>query len=243
MRSIRGAIIPGLGMASFELPDIPDVIRLENPEVNGASSLGESYSLEDMAEVHLRSISQRVDAQQPLILAGMSMGGMILSVLASKFRAQLPLKTRFIFFVTSANMAKNPAIPESLLKSWMSVKIGNLDGFRLVFEPLFSPHFVDHRSQVVENYVRFRAHGENGLSPQGFKRHVKAVLQFEGEKHFSSVDPKECTFIHAQDDSIFTETHWADLKKLCPGTHKVVERCGHMINLERPDLIRSEVGA
>lgn len=70
-------------------------------------------------------------------------------------------------------------------------------------------------------------------------RQVAAVLQFDGKKYYSDVDPKECRFVHGHDDRIFNKIHVNGLKKLVPqAEHEVINELGHMVNIEKPELFK-----
>ena len=82
-----GVVIPGLAIAADEMPLIPGLLALDNPEAGGACRLPEDYTLEQVAECHIRYLGEhREEFTDDLKLIGMSMGGMILSIMASKFR-------------------------------------------------------------------------------------------------------------------------------------------------------------
>jgi pimeloyl-ACP methyl ester carboxylesterase len=234
-----GAVIAGLAMSARELPDLPQFIKLENPEIHGTATLPDNYTLEDIALRHLEQLKRiQVPEGQTLKLIGMSMGGMILSILASKYRDQLPAKTKFLFLVTSPNLPSNPAVPESLLASWMGVTPGNEQDFKRIMEPMFSPSFVRSHPEVVMDYVRYRATGQNGQRPKAFMKQLSALRKFNGVEFFSKIDQQNSTFVGGGSDLILGPNHNKDLKQLAPlAKHIEVADMGHMINLERPDLI------
>jgi surfactin synthase thioesterase subunit len=96
--------------------------------VNDGTQLGDSYSVEDIAETHLRTILEIASSNDDFVVLGMSLGGMIAAVLASKFRVQLPPRCTFKFLVTSANTPAHRAITPAMLTDWIQVKFGDVAG-------------------------------------------------------------------------------------------------------------------
>jgi pimeloyl-ACP methyl ester carboxylesterase len=235
---IRGVAIPGLGMAAAELPDISGLVRLENPEIGDGPRLGdESYSLGDLARGHADWISRNVPADSELWVIGMSMGGMIASILASELRGLLPNRTHFLFLVTSANTGALPAISDDRLASWQVARPGSVESFRMVMTPFFSPSFMLERSQEAETYFRYRASGGNRQSPKAFLRQVAAIRGFDGGASFGRLDPAEATFVTGDEDLVLGPPHGRLLRELLPrAKHLTLPRVGHMINIERSEI-------
>ncbi|MGZ3782741.1 MAG: hypothetical protein ACXVCY_19010 [Pseudobdellovibrionaceae bacterium] len=86
MSNSWGVAIPGLAMHNSEIPDIPGLLALQNPEVGDGVTLDSKYSLYDVAEIHLKEInailSNRSASKEKFWIIGMSMGGMVNSILA-----------------------------------------------------------------------------------------------------------------------------------------------------------------
>lgn len=231
-------MIPGLAMAAAELAVLDGVRGLDNPGVGGVSDFAESYVLEDVAEFHLRTIQRDHSNTDQLALVGMSMGGMILSILASRYREKLPKDTRFLFLVTSPNLPTNPAISDDLLTSWFAVDPERRGDMARILRPMFSQNFRDRCPERVEDYVDYRFAGGNQQSKEAFVKQMRALMVFQGEASFSKIDPKEATFIGGAQDEILGPTHNADLRRLCPeARHLEISDLGHMINIEQPQRI------
>ncbi|MGZ3771598.1 MAG: hypothetical protein ACXVCP_18835 [Bdellovibrio sp.] len=116
MSHLWGVAIPGLAMHNSEIPAIPGLLALQNPEVGDGVNLDSKYSLNDVAEIHLKAIkailSDNSTNRDNFWIIGMSMGGMVNSILASELRSKLPANIKFGFFVTTANLSSNQAVPE-----------------------------------------------------------------------------------------------------------------------------------
>lgn len=237
---MQGLLLPGLAMAAHEMPTISGVVALNHPEVCGQPGCGVSYSLEDVALFHVKHIeSLVVDHSKPFVVMGMSMGGMITSILASTFRARLPKKSCFAYFVTSPNLKSNPAVPEEVLREWFSVKPGNIDDFKRILLPMFGNKFRSENPERCLQYVRYRCAGENKQNSEAFLRQLKALRSFDGHHYFSNINPQESIFVGGSDDQVLGPKHSSDLRELCPeASHEEIQELGHMINIERPDLIQ-----
>ncbi len=241
--NIWGIAIPGLAMNCNELPIVPGMLRLQNPEVGNGETFSSAYTLEEVALLHARKIAElKIDAAQKfhvigMSMGGMSMGGMIVSILATKYRQFFPLNSRFQIFVSSPNFADSEALPNALIQDWLNVRRGNVVDFRRTLKPSFSKSFLNSHSNEFEAYVQYRIRGENGQTPRGFMRQVAAIQAFGGEKYYPELNPKECRFVNGLDDDIFGAAHRAAQKRLAPEVRFLeIKNMGHMVHLERPDL-------
>src|SRR5262245_58182389 len=102
-----GALIPGLSVAARELPRIPGVLALENPEVGAGVRLDRDYTLEEVAEMHVDKIRD-ADLAGEITIGGYSMGGMILAIMATLFRSRLPRKLKLVFLMTAPRFPELP---------------------------------------------------------------------------------------------------------------------------------------
>lgn len=232
--SIWGVAIPGLGMAAGELPALPGLLRLDNPEIGSGAAFDGMYTLEDVAARHAAAIgAASVDASEAFWVIGMSMGGMIAAILASTYRPVLPPTTRFLFLVTSANLPGAPAVSAETLAGWQRARPGDVGSWSDVMGPFFGASF--RGTPEAEAYFAYRAAGENGQSPRAFMRQVTALRAFDGARHFGALDGARSWFIGGGADEVLGPRHNADLKRLAPGAnHQEWAGVGHMINLERP---------
>jgi surfactin synthase thioesterase subunit len=95
-------IIPGLAMRAAEIPKINNVFVLENPEIGDGINLHVPYAIEELAAIHVKSILRHLhNTDDTHLFVGMSMGGMILSVIAAIYRSTLPPASRFTYVVPS----------------------------------------------------------------------------------------------------------------------------------------------
>lgn len=232
-------IIPGFTMHKKEFPELHDVMCLQNPEVGTIEVWKQSYSLKDVAEYHLETILKLLTPNKPLKILGMSMGGMILSILGSIYRDKLPKETQFIFLVTSMNSDNMPAITDIQWQEWMNVGFGDVSSFEKALTPFFSPDFVKNNPEAALDYFQYKAFGKNEQTPQSIFKQGVAVMQFNGEKYFTKLKDEECIFYHGEDDLIFDQNHQKHLKANLPeAIHKVIPNCGHMVTIERPDFFK-----
>jgi pimeloyl-ACP methyl ester carboxylesterase len=237
---LRGICIPGLAMTARDLPLPEGVVALDNPEIGQGPSFGRSYALEEVAELHARAVGQMVARDERLVVCGMSMGGMIVAAMATEFRAHLPRKCQFHFLVTTPNRPENPSIPDELVASWTTVRRGNVGDFERILSPFFSPQFRTRHPEVAQVYYAYRARGGNGQSPSAFYRQMNAVRTFPAYAYFARLDPATAHFVGGAEDAILGPSHNRDLRDLCPDAQHTEVKClGHMINIERPDIVRS----
>jgi pimeloyl-ACP methyl ester carboxylesterase len=219
-------------MTADELPAVPGLLRLENPEIgDGVAMPPDPYGLRDIAAL--------CDPDAPLHVLGMSMGGMIAGWLATEYRALLPRETRFVLAVTSANTPAAPALPDAVLAAWRQARAGSLEDYETIMRPFFSRAFRERRPDVFAAYVRYRATGGNRQAPRAFLRQIAALRSFEGERVFGAVDPAEARFVAAAEDRAFNAAHVAELRRVAPRVPlTLLEGVGHMLNLERPHLFQ-----
>lgn len=233
----RGVMIAGLGMSARELPAIDGFQRLMNPGVGGVADFNHDYSVMDVASFHAKQI-ESIEKHDPFVAIGMSMGGMVLSVLATKYRHLFPEETKFLYLVTSANSGSLPAVPDALMKDWFTAKPGNVRDFERIMSPFFSRTFLAKNPARAAEYFSYRALGHSGQTPKSFVKQLNALRGFLGEDYFSKVQAHESIFIGGADDRILGPAHNRILKNLAQdATHHEVADLGHMINIERPDLI------
>lgn len=237
-----GIAIPGLAMASTELPSIPGLCRSDNPEVGQGMTLEAQYSLQDVAELHVRQVEKLTrHSEEPFLVIGMSMGGMIASLLATEFRSRLPRNTRFLFLVTSSNSAELPAIPEPLLDQWLSIRSRSPEEFERSLSVLFSDSFRQKSPQTVSEYFRYRSRLGNHQRAKSFLRQVTALRAFAGDDAFSKIDPRESYFIGGAADRLLGPLHNARLQQIVPEAfHRELPDIGHMINLEYPEVFQAK---
>lgn len=237
MSQYWGIAIPGIAMQASELPDIPGLLRLENPEVGTECKPYLRYTLEDIAEKHTQTIQKIASSQDKLICIGMSLGAMILAIMATKYSKELPNNTQFRFLVTSANTLNTPIMSEEMLNRWLHVDQGDFATYENVLSYFFSETFKELNHKDFLSYVSYRAAGDNNQSARAFLKQLKAMMRFDGEKYFAKLTPNQCVFIGSQQDHVLGPKHSAELKRLCPkATHVEVSTLGHMVNLEAPEL-------
>lgn len=231
-----GVAIPGLGMAAEELPPVPGLVRLDNPEIgHGPRIDAPSYTLRDVAELHASRIEALPAKSDTFWVIGMSMGGMIASILASELRSRLPARTRFALLVTSANTKAVPAVSDAMLTAWSHARPGDAESFRLVMHDFFSEAYRTSHPDAVNAYYDYRASGANRQTPRAFMRQVTALRTFDGERHFQAFEPNEVTIVTGEADRLLGADHGTEMRRLAPlARHVALPGIGHMINLEDP---------
>lgn len=236
--TLRGVIIPGLAMSAAEVNAGPDVCVLDNPEVGDGITLDRDYDLDEVAEIHAGALAAIDLADRPTTLCGISMGAMVLAIIATRHRHRLPRRSRFVFFVTTPNLPSNPAITPSLVDSWRQARPGDVRSFSQTLSSMFGATFLAHEPAKADAYFEFRATGGNRQSGRAFFRQVDAIRRAELGGAFAALDGSECEFIGGADDRLLGPSHSRDLQHLCPtATHREVHGMGHMIHYERPDLL------
>ena len=233
-----GVAIPGLCMNAAELPRLSGLLCVNNPEVGDGDKMDRFYTLEDCAKKHLLTIQTLIKNDQletHFTLMGMSMGGMILSILATKFRDQLPLNTQFRFFVTSPNVKElNPNSTAQLFK-WIRGLPRSEKNLSPIVEQVFSHSYLKNHPDAISNYARYLSSGGNKQSLWQLIRQINAVRRFKGDPYFSKLDPKSSTFIGGKEDRLFGPKHNIALRNLIPSAiHIEVSDLGHMIHIEAP---------
>jgi len=240
----RGVSLAGLAMAASELPKIDNIIALENPEIGNGVAMSGTYTLEDVAELHLPAVLEHARGEEEFFVVGMSMGAMIAAILATRFRSKLPKKTRFRFLVTSPNSEKNPAVTPQLLEDWKAARFDDTAIFSKLLTPFFSDRFRTQHSKEFMQFVQYRARGENKQRASAFRRQTAALKAFRGIEVFGKVDPNEVEFVGGAEDHIFGPAHSAELRVICPDAeHFERIELGHMVNLEAPELFDPAFGA
>lgn len=237
--------IPGLGMNIGEVKLPSTSFGLQNPgfAMDNPVHFSQEYDLEAVASFHLIEIIKRYDRSKPLTLVGMSLGGMILSIIAAKFRHHLPEKTNFIFYMTSSNSKSLPLLSQKTLESWSAVKPGDEADFARILRPFFSSKYIKENEEQFNQYVRYRAHGYNRQTGKAYLFQLGALLRFDGDECFSSLNSETATFFYGEEDFIVNHEQMNHLKSLSPmANHVVIPALGHMIHIERPDLILKDVG-
>jgi pimeloyl-ACP methyl ester carboxylesterase len=237
---LRGLFVPGLAMAADELPTMSAVLALDNPEVGRGPALGRPYTLEEVAEIHVRRLERERPEADPLVVCGMSMGGMIVAIMASLLRSRLPSRCAFHFLVTTANTPDNPAAADALVAGWGRIRPGVVDDFERGLSTLFSARFVHDCPAAVSAYYAYRASGGNRQTSRAFYRQLAALRACPAHEYFAAVDPAEARFVGGADDRLLGPAHNNDLRRICPGArHEEIAGLGHMVHLERPDVVKA----
>ena len=220
-------------MNAAELPDIHGLVRLQHTGFDGTADFDTPYTLEDLADYHLKTILSQVSATDEILVIGMSMGGMVASVLGSKLRNHLPAKTRFRFLVTSANPPELPCITKSMLTQWYKARPGDPASFAEILTPFVGKAFRASHPDFTQNYFEYRATGKNGQSSKSFIKQLTAVTSFDGTAYFAGLNADEIEFIHGGSDEIMSTPHHEVLRQLQPrASHHIVPSMGHMANFE-----------
>ena len=232
--SVTIVVIPGLSMHRQEIPPAAGTLVLQNPGVDDAPDLADGYRLEEVAALHGKALKAHALADDVLVI-GMSMGGAILSVLATQHRDALPSKARFRFLVTTANTPAVPAASDATLREWSRGRFGEIDTFREILAPFFSEKFRREHPDRAEAYYRYRAFGENRQSAKAFYRQVTAIRAFDGSPYFGALDPANAEIVCGAEDYVLGPPHHRELHRLAPAVpFHVVPDLGHMANLEAP---------
>jgi pimeloyl-ACP methyl ester carboxylesterase len=235
----HGVCIPGLSVAAREFPRVPGMLTLENPEVGAGVRLERDYTLEEVAEMHVATLGATFSMKDELTLCGYSMGGMILSIMATVFRSKLPLKTKFVFLMTSPNLPElvepnDPASGERV----RTVRHGTEEEYAAALRPYFSDEFLVQQPRRFAAYVRYRTYGLNGQTSQSLFRQLLAMQRCRAHEYFTRIENAVCTFIGSSADRIFGRKQNAALASLCPSArHVELSGVGHMIHHERPSVI------
>lgn len=239
--NVWGVAIPGLAMRAEELPDIPGLLRLENPEIGNGVRLTSSYTLEDVAELHLKSINELSLSDSKLSVIGFSLGAAVAQILASRFRSLLPAQTTFRFLAPTLNTESAPAAPDELIVRWKDAEPGNVDVYRRLLVDFFSTRFQEIRGSEFETYVKYRALGENLQSDRAFRRQTAALRSFRGSDYICAIDPQESLFMRGAEDKVFPPQHMNEIIQLLPQARvREIEGAGHMLHLEAPWVFAAE---
>ena len=170
---------------------------------------------------------------------GMSMGGMILSCIASSYADKLPDNTEFYFLVTTPNNTQAEAIPDIVVQRWMSVNPEREESLKNILRPFFSKGFLQDSPEKAEQYFRYRFQGENLQSPHAFMKQMAALRALNAENYFKAIAQERSIFIGGGSDYVLGKRHNDELRRICPeAKHIVIEDLGHMINLEAPNVIQ-----
>jgi pimeloyl-ACP methyl ester carboxylesterase len=239
-----GVAIPGLAMNNIELPDIPGLLRLQNPEVGDGPLLSGDYSLEQVAEYHLETIlSLNLPPGTSFEIMGISMGAMIAAILGTRYRSRLPKAARFRLLSTSPNLDENPAIIPDYTQMFLACKRGDPESFASNLGLLFSQTYRLTNPKAVQEFFQYRAAGGNQQSGKALFRQLAAIRGFRGKDIIPSLNASECTFISGDEDEVFGERHRLDLVSLLPAArHHLVNQLGHMSSIEKPLLYREFYG-
>lgn len=235
-------IIPGLSMSSVEFAEITNCIILENFEIGtNTRETKEAYTLEDQAKEHVEEILKNIEEHRPdkIRIMGMSMGGMILSCIASAHADKLPANTEFYFLVTSPNNEQAETIPNIVVQKWMTIDPENEDSVRKATLPFFSEQFLNNYPEKVEQYCKYRFERKNLQSPHAFMKQMAALRSFKAENYFKAIPQERCIFIGGGSDYVLGKRHTNELMRICPeAQHMVIENLGHMINIEAPRVVQ-----
>lgn len=220
-------------MQARHLPDIPGLLRLDNPELGEGHSFGRFYSMEEAAECHVRKLKSLKDQlETPFTLMGMSMGGMLLSILATKFRSELPTQCQFRFLVTSPNERDLPSLPWSRILRWARALPRTPSSMEKLVSGFFGEEYRKTNAEFMKGYYRDTAY-HHEQSFQSLVRQIHALRRFKGAHYFPQVNPKEAIFIGGGADTILGPLHNKKLKALVPeAIHHELPKIGHMIHLE-----------
>ncbi|MFN8391641.1 MAG: alpha/beta fold hydrolase [Bdellovibrionota bacterium] len=232
-----GFAIPGLAMAASELPPVEGLFPLENPEIGDGVVIGSTYTLEDIADMHLQTIRRSARNAESLTLIGISMGAMIVAILATERREKLPSKLEVRLLSAAANTYENPAVPDAFIEEWRSVHPGDEQSFERALRRFFSPQFREQHPERFSDYVRYRSSGRNRQSEKALRRQTAALRAFHGASYYPRLDPDEANFHAGAEDDIFGASYQDELRRMVPGARfEIIREAGHMLHMEQPNL-------
>ncbi|MCB0364161.1 MAG: alpha/beta fold hydrolase [Bdellovibrionaceae bacterium] len=239
-------ILPGLALHPLEFAYLKSARILENPGFYSPhspeefNSLPEKYSLEDVAEIQARIVSSSVKLNSKITLVGFSMGGMILSIMATKYRHLLPKNTKFVFVNTSPNLKSNPVLTPEILSQRKLSSESLPEFFSRTLQPFFSDRFIAEGQRYTE-YVDYRANPDVIMPVAEYVKQVEAILAFDGESYYKKLNPSEVRFVFSEADKLIHQGHIDDTKRLVPGAEiEIVKGAGHMIHVEKPDVFKKK---
>lgn len=182
---------------------------------------------------HVEDLHQLLDHLQiaQADLVGFSHGARI----ALGFATTYPERLRRLV-VTSAT-AKSTALSRTIIRSWLEVvKTGGLHALSWTsLTHILGPTFLEQNERFLTNIVRASV---DRNSPEGVRLLLEGLIDFPPLDDLAGKISAPTLVISADQDPLVTTQGARELARLCNGTHRLVEDCGHTIPVEKPQLFR-----
>lgn len=226
-----------------QIASLADIARVVAPDLRGHGDSEtapspdgdpQTYSM----DLHARDCAALLDAmdiQQPVVIAGLSMGGYI----ALSFYRQYP--ERIAGLVLAATRAGSDSA-DSVLNRMEAVELARHSGIEAIAETmlpkLFSPHSYDTLPDLIPNV-----------------RNIMQTISLEGVAgdQLGMIDRPDSTpllaeieiptlLIHGADDQIINIEDMDSMQAAIPSSQlQVIPGAGHLVNLEQPDIFNKAV--
>ena len=240
MAASQGVIllIGGLSMTGDEFSPLVGALRrrgvrgltFDNPCV-GAGPRISPLTISAQAVHALAEAARLTGGTAPLMVFGLSMGGMIAATMTTLAPARV---RRLAVGATSANTQELPAISDAIYATWIHAKTP--EAMRAAMLPAFGSSTITGRAALVEEYVQSRIRHDNKQAPEDFAEQLDAIRGFPGKEVYETLDrmPVSVTIISGDEDRLFPAPHSEWLARRAEA-HVVLPRTGHMLHLENPD--------
>lgn len=217
------------GIWRDQISALEGVSRLIAPDLPGfgGSPRQETPSIAQMAR-EIATLLDHLKIKEPVVVAGLSMGGYV----AFEFLRQFPKRVRGLGLFSTRAVTDTPEGREGRLKSAQKIRADGLEPFAgMILPKLLGKTTIESKPQVIQEVTRLiLANDQEGVAD--------ALLAMADRRDFTDLLPTiSCPtwVIAGEEDSFLPVSEAQGMQAKIPGAHlEVIEKAGHLVNLEQP---------
>lgn len=167
-------------------------------------------------------------------LVGFSHGARV----ALGFAEHHPRRVRRLVLCSAT--AEPTALARTIVRSWQEIlRLGGLKALSWAsLTTIVGPHFLEQNERLMKNIVKASV---DRNSAEGVALLLEGLANFPALADIAGKIQCPTLVISADSDPLVTPAGARELARLCAGEHRLIEKCGHTIPIEEPEIFRDMV--
>jgi 3-oxoadipate enol-lactonase len=136
--------------------------------------------------------------------------------------------------------AEPTALARTIVRSWGEIlSLGGLEALSWAsLTSIVGPHFLEQNERLLNNIVKASV---DRNSEEGVALLLQGLAEFPPLSDIAGTIGAPTLVISGDSDPLVTVEGARKLARLCGGEHRLVEKCGHTIPIEEPEIFRDVV--